>query len=83
MKFESLKEEGRVPLGEPNYTAIACALLRKITNSPCVAWRTEALRLFAEFQRTQNVRHLRAFVRHCKGVEARFGVSCTALALPR
>jgi hypothetical protein len=61
----------------------ALNLLRKISRSPVGIWRREALRLFNEFQRTRNVRHLKAFIRHCRGIEARLGSPLAPLALPK
>jgi len=76
VKFKPPKKEGcaaNAALGKLKRAAIILALLRKITSSACTIWRSESLRLFGEWQRTKKIKHLRAFVRHCRGVEARLG----------
>lgn len=52
-------------------------LLRKIASLPPSVWRTEAVRLLSEFCRTGKAGHLRAFIRHRRGIKARLGVDAS------
>jgi hypothetical protein len=49
---------------------LQAAPLEKLNGAHAVAWEREAVRLFREFWRTGNQKHLRAFVRHVVAMRA-------------
>jgi hypothetical protein len=68
----SVASEGNRRISEESLSLL---LLRRVVSFPDGVWRSEAERLMQEFLRTGGTNHLRAFVRHCRGIEARLGLT--------
>ena len=51
--------------------AILAQQLKEINTAAPKVWTSEGWRLFAQYQQTGELRHLRAFTRHVKGIRAR------------
>lgn len=49
------------------------ALLGNLPGGHAVVWQREAARLFGEYWRTGNLKHLGAFIRHVRGMRGYLG----------